>query len=538
MANLFSYGPDASGLLYRGIEKAAAAVCPSLGPSGRSAALSAVEGNPHVTFSGDEIARCIALEDPFEQMGARLLLEAMERTVDTVGDGGTTTAVLLHTMAGEAVRCIAAGLEPNTVNRGISRGVSYVLRDLQSCKAPAKQADILEDVATQAAHDRILGSLIMRAVASSATDALITVEESASGLDELTFSGGMQIDRGYFSSMLPSGQPGEAHTLYDPLVLITDQQLSDFRALLPAVEAASQSGRGLFILADDLTPGVLGPLIANSRAGKLLCTAVQAPDFGARRMNILQDIAALTGAVVLSPSLGIPADHIKLEQLGQAATVTVNAERTVITVGQPPQSLQPHVAFLRRQLNQATSPERRTLLRKRIGNLTGGCATLRAGGATPAEASERRERMARGLRAVESARLHGVLAGGGTVGAALSLRLAALAETESNSGIRAGLRLVSVALAAPFAQLKENIGGIQIDNPLWEPANLLPTALSGSASTVRLLLSTGCLAATQETPSSTFYQKFRSYNMLDLHRAYASSGTSQSIASSAAAEWR
>ena len=168
-----------------------------------------------------------------------------------MGDGGTTTAVLLHTMAGEAVRCIAAGLEPNTVNRGISRGVSYVLRDLQSCKAPAKQADILEDVATQAAHDRILGSLIMRAVASSATDALITVEESASGLDELTFSGGMQIDRGYFSSMLPSGQPGEAHTLYDPLVLITDQQLSDFRALLPAVEAASQSGRGLFILADD-----------------------------------------------------------------------------------------------------------------------------------------------------------------------------------------------------------------------------------------------------------------------------------------------
>lgn len=547
MVNLFSDDLDAGILLSGGIAKAAAAAAPTFGPLGRSAVCSAPGKRPDVMSGGAEILARIQLDNPFEQMGARLLQEAVERTIALAGDGGTATAILTKALAAEICRCRAAGLDATALNRGMTAGVNLALKALYQLAEPAEDGAVLEAAASAAARDQTMGPLIGEALTSAAHNAAISVAESLSPAHSIVKSAGMRLERGYLSTQLTADGSGGAHTLSGPHILITNQALTDPRALLPILEETAAAGTPLLLIVEDLSPEVMAMLIANNRAKALRCTAVQAPEFGARRLELLCDMAALTGAAVIAPELGIPLEEMRFKHLGRASRVMVDADAAVIVQDNRPASASERLAALRRQLDQTDFPEGRRRLQRRIADLTGGGVTLLAGGVTPVEAKENCRLMERGLRAAQSSRCFGVAPGGGVTYIHMAGAVTAQSASERDPAVRAGLRMTAAALSAPLIQLAENCGadgscicekvrrsaqsgwGLDVvsgqyrnlrELGIWDSAQVLDLSLRHAASVGRMLLSAGRLAVEAQSNSPGFYQKFKSVDMFRLHQAY------------------
>jgi chaperonin GroEL len=442
--------------LRRGATALADAVRITLGPKGRNVVLDKKYGAPVITMDGVTIARDIELEDHFENMGAQLVKEVAIKTNDVAGDGTTTSVVLAHAMILEGLRNLAAGANPMVLKEGIQAAADAVVAEVARQAVPVKGREDIAKVATISSRDPEIGGLIADAMDRVGRDGVISVEEGQSFGTEIEVVEGMQFDRGYVSAYFVTDQERMEAVLEDPQILVTDRKISAVQDILPVLERVLQSGRPLLIIAEDVEGEALATLVVNRLRGTFQAVAVKAPGFGDRRKAMLEDIATLTGAQVISEEVGLRLEDTRLDQLGSARKVTVEKETTTIVEGGgDPAAVTARVEELRGQLEETTSDWDREKLQERIAKLAGGVAVVKVGAPTEVELKERKQRVEDALSATRAAVEEGIVAGGGVV----LLRAAAAIDGLSLSGDAAtGARLVRRALEEPMRQIATNAG--------------------------------------------------------------------------------
>ncbi|WP_371069329.1 chaperonin GroEL [Sediminibacillus sp. JSM 1682029] len=456
MAKEIKFSEDARRAMLRGVDTLANAVKVTLGPKGRNVVLDKKFGSPLITNDGVTIAKEIELEDHFENMGAQLVSEVASKTNDVAGDGTTTATVLAQAMIREGLKNVASGANPVGVRRGIEQAVEVATEELRKISKPIEGKDSIAQVAAISSGDDEVGKLIAEAMERVGNDGVITIEESKGFNTELEVVEGMQFDRGYASPYMVTDQDKMEAVLEDPYILITDKKISNIQEVLPVLEQVVQQGKPLLMIAEDVEGEALATLVVNKLRGTFNAVAVKAPGFGDRRKAMLEDIATLTGAEVVTEDLGLDLKNTSIEQLGRASKVVVTKDNTTVVEGSgDPEKISARVAQIRAQVEESTSEFDTEKLQERLAKLAGGVAVIKVGAATETELKERKLRIEDALNSTRAAVEEGIVAGGGTAlvniyNAVKGLTLTGDEETGSNIVLR--------ALEEPVRQISHNAG--------------------------------------------------------------------------------
>ena len=521
MSKEIKYGTEAREAFFKGVNTLADTVKVTLGPKGRNVVLDKKFGSPLITNDGVTIAKEIELEDPVENMGARLVCEVATKTNDAAGDGTTTATLLTQSIVREGMKNIAAGANPMVLKKGIKKAIDAAI---VSVKGQAKKVNGTEDIArvgTISSGDAEIGKIIAEAMEKVTAEGVITVEESKTADTYYDLVEGMQFDRGYITPYMVTDTDKMEAVLDDPYILITDKKISNIQEILPLLEQIVQSGKKLMIIAEDVEGEALSTLIVNRLRGTFTCVAVKAPGFGDRRKDMLQDIAILTGGTVVSSDLGYELKDTQLNMLGRAKQVKVTKENTIIVDGMGDKdAIKARTQQIKAAIEVSTSDFDREKLHERLAKLAGGVAVIKAGAATETEMKDKKLRIEDALNATKAAVEEGYVAGGGTVLInAIPAVQKVLAETEGDE--KTGVAIVLRALEEPVRQIAENAGfegsvivdkvkksaeGVGFDayneefvdmvaSGIIDPVKVTRSALENAASVASMILTTEALVA-------------------------------------------
>ena len=457
MAKQIAFNEEARRGLERGMNILADAVKVTLGPRGRNVVLEKKWGAPTITNDGVSIAKEIDLEDPWEKIGAELVKEVAKKTDDVAGDGTTTATVLAQALVREGLRNVAAGANPMALKRGIEKAVEAVIAELS---AMAKSVDSKEQIAATAsisAADSTIGEMIAEAMDKVGKEGVITVEESNTFGLELELTEGMRFDKGYISPYFVTDSDRMEVVLEDAYILIANSKIANIKDLLPILEKVMQSGKPLAIIAEDIEGEALATLVVNKIRGTFRSAAVKAPGFGDRRKAMLQDIAILTGATVISEEVGLKLDQAGVELLGHARKVVISKdETTIVEGGGDADQIKGRVTQIRTEIEKSDSDYDREKLQERLAKLAGGVAIIKAGAATEVELKERKHRIEDAVRNAKAALVEGIVAGGGV--ALLQAAKVAFAKLKLEGDEATGARIVEASVEAPLKQIAINAG--------------------------------------------------------------------------------
>ena len=525
MAKQILFNEDARRALGKGVDALANAVKVTLGPKGRNVVLDKKFGAPTITNDGVTIARDIELEDPFENMGAQLVKEVATKTNDVAGDGTTTATILAQAMIQEGMRNVAAGANPMILKRGIEKAVAKLVEEIKKRSIAVSDKASIAQVASISAGDEEVGGLIADAMEQVGKDGVITVEESKTMGTQLSVVEGMQFDRGYISPYMVTDPDKMEAVMSEPYILITDRKIASIQEMLPVLEKVVQAGKELLIIAEDVEGEALATLVVNKLRGTFKAVAVKAPGFGDRRKAMLQDIATLTGATVITEDVGRKLDSVTMEDLGTARQVRVTKDETTIVEGHgDPQAIKDRVAQIKAQIAETTSDFDKEKLQERLAKMSGGVAVIEVGAATEVELKDKKYRLEDALNATRAAVEEGIVAGGGTT---LIDILPALDEFNEDGDVQTGINLVKRAIEAPLRQIAENAGlegsvivakvkaaedGVgfnalkeeyvdMVKAGIVDPAKVTRTALQNAASIAALVLTTETLVADKPEPA-------------------------------------
>jgi chaperonin GroEL len=452
------FSDDARQRMMKGVNVLADAVKVTLGPKGRNAVLEKSFGAPTITKDGVSVAKEIELADKFENMGAQMVKEVASHTSDEAGDGTTTATVLAQAVLREGLKAVAAGMNPMDLKRGIDKAAIAVVDSLRDLSKPCEDDKAIAQVGTISANsDESIGNIIAEAMSKVGKEGVITVEDGSALENELDVVEGMQFDRGYLSPYFISDAQSQSSELENPYVLLHDKKVSNIRELLPLLESVAKSGRPLLIVAEDVEGEALATLVVNTIRGIVRVCAVKAPGFGDRRKAMLQDIAVLTGATVISEEVGLSLEKATLADLGEAKKIQVTKENTTIIDGAgKADDIKARVEQIRTQIEDATSDYDREKLQERVAKLAGGVAVIKVGAATEIEMKEKKARVEDALHATRAAVEEGVVPGGGV---ALIRAMEALSKLKgSNHDQDMGIAILRRAVEEPLRQIVGNAG--------------------------------------------------------------------------------
>ncbi len=456
MAKQIIFGEDARHALKRGIDTLANAVKVTLGPKGHAVALDKKWGAPQIVDDGVTIAKEIELPDAFENMGAQLVKEAATKTNDAVGDGTTTSTVLAHALVNGGFKNIAAGADNLALKKGIEKATKAIIEHLKKNSTEVKGKEQIAQVGTITAKDKEIGTLIADVMEKVGKDGVITVEESKGTQFETEFVEGMQFDRGYLSAYFVTNAERMETVIEDPYILITDKKISAINDILPALEKILQVSKNLVIVAEDIDGEALATLVVNKLRGTINILAVKAPGFGDRRKAMLEDMAILTGAKVISEEIGRKLDSVTVEDLGRARRVTSDKDNTTIVEGKGTESdIQARIKQIKAQIAETTSDFDREKLQERQAKLAGGVAVIKVGAATETELKEKKLRIEDALSATKAAVEEGILPGGGV---GLLSALTSLDKLKLEGDEATGLDIVRKAIEEPIRFIAQNAG--------------------------------------------------------------------------------
>jgi len=531
MAKEIHFNTESRENLRKGVDILANAVKVTLGPKGRNVILDKKFGAPTVTKDGVSVAKEIDLKDPVENMGAQLVKEVASKTADDAGDGTTTATVLAQAIFNTGIKNVAAGANPMDLKRGIDKAVQEVVKNLQSQSKDIKDSSEISQVATVSANnDHEIGKMIADAMDKVGKDGVITVEEAKGTETEVKTVEGMQFDRGYLSPYFVTNSDKMEAELENPYILIYDKKISAMKELLPVLEAVSQTGKPLLIIAEDIEGEALATIVVNKIRGALKVAAVKAPGFGDRRKAMLEDIAILTGGTVISEERGYKLESATIDYLGTAEKVNIDKDNTTVVSGAGKKDdIVARVNQLKKQIDTTTSEYDKEKLQERLAKLSGGVAILYVGAATEVEMKEKKDRVDDALHATRAAVQEGIVAGGGTafLRSVSSLDKLNLENDDQNTGVL----IVKTALESPIRTIVENSGGegsviIQkikegkgdfgynaaIDKfesmfkaGIIDPTKVSRLALENAASIAGLLITTECVVVDEpetETPAA------------------------------------
>ena len=457
MAKELYYGEDSRRKLLAGVDKLADTVKITLGPKGRNVLIEKSFGSPLITNDGVSIAREIELEDQVENMGAQLVKEVATKTNDVAGDGTTTATLLAQSIIREGFKNVTAGANPMILKKGITGAVEAAVDYLKSTAKIVDDKDSIAQVASVSANDTEIGELIAEAMQKVGKDGVITVEESKTLGTNLDVVEGMQFDRGYLSPYMANNEKMEA-VMSKPFILLTDKKISSIQDIIPLLESIMKAGRSLLIVAEDVDGEALATLVLNKLRGTLDVVAVKAPGFGDRRKAMMEDIAVLTGGVVISEELGYELREATVDMLGQAETVKVNKDNTVIVGGAGRKAeLDARVAQIKASIEETTSDFDREKLLERLAKLSGGVAVINAGAATETELKEKKLRLEDALNAIRAAVEEGIVAGGG-VSLIRAIEAVKAYADKQDGDMKTGAKIVERALEEPVRQIATNAG--------------------------------------------------------------------------------
>ena len=458
MSKQILYGEDARRALERGVNTLADTVKITLGPKGRNVVLDKKFGSPLITNDGVTIAKEIELPDPFENMGAQIVKEVSTKTNDVAGDGTTTATLLAQAIIREGLKNLAAGANPMVMKKGIAKATAAAIEAIKANSQKVNGSDDIARVGAVSSGDETIGKLIAEAMEKVSHDGVITVEESKTAETYSEVVEGMQFDRGYIAPYMVTDTEKMEAVLDDASILITDKKISNIQELLPILEQVVQSGKKLLIVAEDVEGDALSTLIVNKLRGTLNVCCVKAPGFGDRRKEMLQDMAILTGATVISSDLGYELKEATVAMLGHARQVKVTKDNTIIVDGSgDPKAIKDRVAQIRSQIETTTSDYDREKLQERLAKMAGGVAIIRVGAATEVEMKEKKLRIEDALNATRAAVEEGIVAGGGTAYVnAIPAVEKLLGELEGDE--KTGVQIVARALTEPMRQISANAG--------------------------------------------------------------------------------
>jgi chaperonin GroEL len=457
MAKMIAFNEEARRGLERGMNALADAVKVTLGPRGRNVVLEKKWGAPTITNDGVSIAKEIELDDPWEKIGAELVKEVAKKTDDVAGDGTTTATVLAQALVREGLKNVAAGSNPMGLKRGIEKAVDAISAELLAMSNPVKTKEQIAATASISAADSTIGEMIAEAMDKVGKEGVITVEESNTFGLELELTEGMRFDKGYISPYFITDTDRMEAVLEDPYILIANSKITNIKDLLPILEKVMQSGKTLVILAEDVEGEALATLVVNKIRGTFKSVAVKAPGFGDRRKAMLQDIAILTGATVISEEVGLKLDATTMDLLGRARKVVVAKEETTIVEGAgDAEQIKGRVNQIRVEIEKSDSDYDREKLQERLAKLAGGVAVIKAGAATEVELKERKHRIEDAVRNAKAAVEEGIVAGGGV--ALLQAAKVAFEKLKLAGDEATGARIVEVAIEAPLKQIAINAG--------------------------------------------------------------------------------
>ena len=526
MSKQIEFNSDAHAKLKAGVDALANAVKTTLGPKGRNVVIGKKFGAPHITKDGVTVAKEIELKDPVENMGAQMVKEVASKTADIAGDGTTTATVLAQALVTAGLKNVTAGANPIDLKRGIDKAVGHVVRELKNISQEVgSNTDKIKQVATISANnDEMIGSLIAEAMKVVGNDGVITVEEAKGTVTEVKTVEGMQFDRGYLSPYFVTNQEKMTTEMDSPYILLVDKKISSMKELLPVLEPVVQSGQGLLIIAEDLDGDALGTLVVNRIRGSLKIAAVKAPGFGDKRKEILQDLAILTGATVISEDMGLSLADANMTHLGSAEKVEITKDKTTIINGNgETQLIHDRVSQIRTQIDQAASDYEKEKLQERLAKLAGGVAVLYIGAPTETEMKEKKDRVDDALAATRAAVEEGIVPGGGV---ALIRCIAALDDVNTlNEDEKLGVAIVRKSLESPLYQIVANAGdnsdmivhfvkdntgaygynartgefGDMLEMGIIDPTKVTRTAIENAASIASMLLMTECVIVDEPT---------------------------------------
>ncbi|HWU32583.1 MAG TPA: chaperonin GroEL [Marmoricola sp.] len=516
MPKILEFDENARRSLERGVDALANTVKVTLGPKGRYVVLDKKWGAPTITNDGVTVARDVELDDPFENLGAQLAKEVATKTNDVAGDGTTTATVLAQAMVHEGLRAVAAGTNPMGIKRGIDLAVAAVIEELGNMAREVQSRDDMAAVATVSSRDEQIGDLLAQAFDKVGKDGVITVEESNTMGTELEFTEGMQFDKGYLSPYFVTDAESMEAVLDDPYILLHQGKISSIQELLPLLEKVIQSGKPLFILAEDVEGEALSTLVVNKIRGTFNAAAVKSPAFGDRRKAMMQDIAILTGATVIAPEVGLKLDQAGLDVLGTARRVVITKDNTTIVEGGgDAAAVAGRVAQIKAEVETSDSDWDREKLQERLAKLAGGVCVVKVGAATEVELKEKKHRIEDAVSATRAAIEEGIVAGGG------SALVHAVSVLEGDLGLEGdeavGVRIVRKSADEPLRWIAENGGengyvivakvregktgynaatgeyGDLVAQGVLDPVKVTKSALTNAASIAAMLLTTETL---------------------------------------------
>lgn len=525
MAKQILFSENSRRTMLRGVDTLANAVKVTLGPKGRNVVLEKKFGSPLITNDGVTIAKEIELEDPLENMGAKLVKEVATKTNDVAGDGTTTATVLAQAMIREGLKNVTSGANPMVIRKGIEKATRVAVEQIKKIAKPVEKKNEIAQVAAISAADEEIGHLIAEAMEKVGKDGVITVEESKGFLTELETVDGMQFDRGYISPYMITDTDKMEAVLDDPYILITDKKVSNLQDLLPMLEKVVQQGKPLLLIAEDVEGEALATLVVNKLRGTFTCVAVKAPGFGDRRKAMLQDIAVLTGGQVITEEVGLNLKGANIEHMGRARQVHVTKEHTTIIDGSGrKQDIDDRVQQIKKQMEETTSDFDREKLQERLAKLAGGVAVIKVGAVTETEMKEKKLRIEDALNSTRAAVEEGIVAGGGV---ALIHAIQAVEDVKTNSSDEmTGVNIVRHALEAPIRTIASNAGidgsivverikneeagiGYNASTGEWvnmmeqgiiDPAKVTRSALQNAASVASIFLTTECVVSEKPEP--------------------------------------
>lgn len=530
MAKDIYFNEDARKSLLSGVEKLSNAVKVTLGPKGRNVLIDKKFGSPTVTKDGVSVAREIELENPFENMGAQLLKEVAIKTNDVAGDGTTTATVLAYAIAREGLKNVSSGINPIGIKKGIDHAVNLAAEKIrQSAKKITTKEEIAQVASISANNDSYIGEKIAEAMDKVGKDGVITVEESKTFDTTISYVEGMQFDRGYLSPYFSTNKENMSVSFDDAFILIYEKKISSIKELLPVLEKVLGTNKPLLIIAEDIEGDALAALVLNSVRGALKVCAIKSPGFGDRRKAMLEDIAVLTGGVLISEELGLTLETVEIEQLGQAKAIKVDKDNTTIINTGNKKQIKERSELIKKQIEDSTSEYDKEKLQERLAKLVGGVAVINVGAVTEVELKEKKHRVEDALSATRAAVEEGVVPGGGSTLIEVAMYLDTIDTSKLSYEEKQGFEIVKRSLEEPMRQIISNAGfegsiyihqiktekkGLgfdassfkwvnMIESGIIDPAKVTRSALQNAASIAGLLLTTECAITDIKEEKST-----------------------------------